>query len=137
MSHSQIQKELGIHYSTYNKCINKGNSYLNYFKITDTPIEGAIKSNLNLTELNSLISEKQRLKNKSMTFAGKRATKSKQITIKEVVTGDTMDFPNILAAANYLESKNNKVNRNTIAKYLNTEVAFKGYLYYDTETKIS
>jgi hypothetical protein len=29
----------------------------------------------------------------------------------------------------YLESINNKVNRNTIAKYLNTGKPFKGYLF--------
>ena len=60
------------------------------------------------------------LKNKSMTFSGKRYTKSKLITIKEVVSGDTLDFPNILAVVSYLESKNNKINRNTIAKYWKT-----------------
>ena len=68
-----------------------------------------------------------------MTFSGKRFTKSKPITIKEVITGDINDFPNILAVVSYLESKNNKVNRNTIAKYMNTGKPFKGYLFNETE----
>lgn len=115
-SFREIKEDFGIHYETFKKCINLGNSYLNFFKITDTPIEGAIKSNLNLMELISMIAEKHKLKNRSMTFAGKRYTKSKSITMKEVITGDIKDFPNILAVVSYLESKNNKVNRNTIAK---------------------
>jgi hypothetical protein len=132
-SHSKLKQELGIHYSTFNKYINQDNYYLNFFLFTDTPIEGAVKSDLGLMELISMIAEKQELKNRSMTFGGKRDTKSKAITIKEVITGDTKDFPNILAVVAYLDSINNKVNRNTIAKYLNTGVAFKGYLFNETQ----
>jgi hypothetical protein len=135
-SFSQLQKDLGIHYATFKKlrsALKQGSSYLNFFRVTDTLIEDANKSDLNLLELNSLIVEKQTLKNQSMTFSGKRYTKSKPITIKEVVTGYTLDFPNILAVVSYLESKNNKINRNTIAKYLNSGKPFKGYLFSETE----
>lgn len=131
-SFSRLKEDLGIHYNTFKKCLKQGNSYLNFFRITDT-LEDAKKSDLNLIELNSLIAEKQKLKNKSMTFSGKRYTKSKLIIIKEVVTGDTLDFPNILAVVSYLESKNNKINRNSITKYLNTGKPFKGYLFSETE----
>ncbi|CAG8962406.1 hypothetical protein HYFRA_00013638 [Hymenoscyphus fraxineus] len=37
---NQIRGDLGIHYATCTNCIVKGNSYLNYFRITNTPIEG-------------------------------------------------------------------------------------------------
>ena len=80
-----------------------------------------------------MITEKRELIKRGSTFGGKRYTKSKLITIKQVTTGDTKDFPNILAVVSYLESINNKVDRNTIAKYLNTEVPFKGYLFYETK----
>lgn len=66
-----------------------------------------------------------------MTFSGKRYTKSKPITIKEVTTGDIRDFPNILDAVSYLEGINNKISRNTIAKYLNTGKPFKGSLFFE------
>lgn len=134
-SHSKMRKDLGIHYATFKKCLEQGNNYLNFFKITDTLIEDGKNSvasaGLNLIQLNSLIAEKQELKNKSMTFSGKRYSNSKPITIKEVATGNIRDFTNILAAVSYLEDINNKINRNTIAKYLNTEKPFKGYLFYD------
>jgi hypothetical protein len=128
-SFSKLQEDLGIHYSTFKKSLE--NNYLNFFKITDSLIEGAKKSSLNIMELNSLIAEKQTLKNKSITFSGKRYTKSKAITMKEVTTGITKDFPNILSAVSYLEGINKKINRNTVAKYLNTGKPIKGYLFYD------
>ena len=84
-SFSKLKEDLGIHYTTFKKCLEQGNNSLNFFRITDTLIEDANNSvapRLNLIELNSLIAEKQVLKNKSMTFSGKRYTKSKLITIK-------------------------------------------------------
>lgn len=48
---NQIRGDLGIHYATCTNCIIKGESYLNFFRITNTPIEGAIKANLNNSEL--------------------------------------------------------------------------------------
>jgi hypothetical protein len=119
-SFSKLQEDLGIHYATFKKCLEQENNYLNFFRVTDTLIEDAKNSSLNLIELNSLIAEKQMLKNKSMTFSGKRYTKSKPITIKEVTTGNIQYFPNILAVVSYLDGINNKINRNTITKYLNT-----------------
>jgi hypothetical protein len=79
-SFSKLQEDLGIHYSTFKKCLEEENNYLNFFRITDSLIEGAKKSSLNIMELNSLIAEKQTLKNKSITFSGKRYTKSKAIS---------------------------------------------------------
>ena len=66
-----------------------------------------------------------------MTFSDKRYTKSKPITIKEVTTGNIRDFPNILAVVSYLDGINNKINRNTITKYLNTGKPIKGYYFYE------
>lgn len=127
-SHSNIQKELGIHYTTFSKCINENKNYLNYFKITNIPIEGASKSNMNIIELINLIKEKQEL-NRTNNIKGNRGTKSKSIIIKNIITGETHNFSNILGVVSYLESINNKINRNTIAKYLNTGESFKGYLF--------
>jgi hypothetical protein len=130
-SYSELRQDLGIHYATFKKCLEQEKNYLNFFRITDTLIEDVKNSDLNLIELNSLIAEKQTLKNKSMTFSGKRYTKSKPITIKEVATGNIRDFSNILSLVSYLEDINNKINRNTITKYLNTGKPFKGYLFYE------
>lgn len=47
---NQIKSNLGIHYATCTNCIKNGDSYLNFFKITDTPIEGAFEANLSFPE---------------------------------------------------------------------------------------
>ncbi len=58
---NQIRADLGIHHTTCTNCIKKGDTYLNFFKITNTVIEGAIKANLNYCDLVNLISEKRKL----------------------------------------------------------------------------
>lgn len=59
----KLREDLGIHFSTYKKCIEQDHPYLGFFKITNTLLEGATSSNLNLLELNSLIAEKHASKN--------------------------------------------------------------------------
>jgi hypothetical protein len=122
---NQIKNELGIHYLTCNKCIKHGNSYLDFFKITDTPISGAKKSGLSLIELISLISEKQTEKKKK-EFKNVRYTKRNAITIKEIETNKILEFDKTEDVVNYL-----KTSRKTIAKYLNTGIPYKGYIFYN------
>ena len=78
---NQIKGNLGLHYTTCTNCIKKGYSYLNFFKITDTLIDGAKIANLSLSELVDLISTKKAefLKNTSSTKF------SKPVIIKSVV----------------------------------------------------
>ncbi len=45
-SFNQLQGKLGIHFNTYTNCIKKGDNYLNFFKLTHTPVDGAEKSPL-------------------------------------------------------------------------------------------
>lgn len=54
-----IKGVLGIHYATCTNCIKNGESYLNFFKITDTPVNGAVKINLSIPEIINLIEKKK------------------------------------------------------------------------------
>lgn len=85
---NQIKDNLGIHVETCSKCIKKGESYLNFFKITDSPIAGASKANLDLLSLSQLILEKNKLNLENTT----RARFSVPISIKEVETGKLWSF---------------------------------------------
>lgn len=123
-----LQPILGIHYATCTNCIRKGESYLNFFRITDTPIDGAIKANWDNSELANLILEKRKLF-LSNTLKEKV---SSPITIKDVETGKSFELPSIVAAVRYLKSKNIKADRNILTKYLNKDKPYKGYLYYRT-----
>lgn len=125
---NQIRDDLGIHYATCTNCIRKGESYLNFFRITDTPIDGAIKANWDNSELANLIFEKRKLF-LSNTLKEKV---SSPITIKDVETGESFELPSIVAAVRYLKSKNIKADRNILTKYLNKDKPYKGYLYYRT-----
>lgn len=53
-----IKGELRLHPATINKCQKYGDLYLDYFMISDKLITNATKTNLSLTELNNLISDK-------------------------------------------------------------------------------
>lgn len=124
-SFNQINGDLGIHHTTCNNCIKNGASYLNFFKITNTPIEGAKNANFNTYDLTNLILEKRKLFLSNFF----KAKKSSAITIKHVKTGEIREFSSIIDAVKYLKSLNIKITRNTITKYLDTGKSYKDYFY--------
>lgn len=99
---NQIWDNLGIHHDTCIKCIKKSESYLNFFKITDTPIDEAKNSSIDLAELANVISNKKALF-LSNTFSTRLSI---PIFIKEVASGDVVELDSIKAAVSYLKSKN-------------------------------
>lgn len=99
---------------------------MNFFIITDTPIEGAIKANWNTPELANLILEKRKLF-LSNTLKEKV---SWPITIKDIEKGESFELPSIVSAVRYLKSKNIKADRNILTKCLNKGKPYKGYLYF-------
>jgi hypothetical protein len=119
-----MKLDLGIHHSTYTKCLKNGSLYLNYFKITNRLNSYAIKANLSLTDLTNLISEK-----KSLFLKRFSKITSKAICIKEVNTNKVHTFNSIALAVKFLESKGIKANRNKIASCLNTNELYLGYVY--------
>ena len=121
---------LGIHHATCTNCIKKGDSYLNFFKITNTEIDGAKKANLNLNvyDLANLISEKRKL---FLSNSFKKKV-SLPITIKDLKTGESREFSSIIESVRYLKSINIKTDRNLITKYLDTGKSYKGYYFYKT-----
>lgn len=123
---NQIKDDLGIHYNTCIKGIKKSDNYLNFFRITDTPLSKAEKANLNMHQLCDLILEKKALFLKN-TFSAK---KSLSVVLTEEVSGKSHKFSSIKEAVEYLKSKNILVNRNTISKYLKAEKPYKGYILY-------
>lgn len=121
---SQIQGDLGIHPDTCKSCL-KGNNYLNFFKITDTPIEGAGLANYTVPDIASLISEK-----KVLFLSSTSKTKfSKSLRIKEIETGKTQVFSSITAMVNYFKTLSIVMDRNKITKIINTNKSYKGYLF--------
>lgn len=120
-----IKGILGIHYATCTNCIKNGDSYLNLFKITDTPIDGAEKTNLSIPEIINLID----IKKTEMLKKTSSSKFSKSVSIKKENEEEIKEFFSITAAVNYLKSKDIKVDRNQITKFLNTGKPYKGYIF--------
>ena len=78
-SFNQIKGDLGIHIITCKNCIKTGQLFLDFFKISDSSIEGAIKADISFSELTNLICEKRK-KFLSQTF---KKSNSLELTIKD------------------------------------------------------
>lgn len=109
---NQIRSNLGIHYATCTNCIKNGDSYLNFFKITDTPIDGASEANLSFPELVDLFSTKK----EEFLKITSRSKFSKPVIVKGEDEEETQEFSSITAAVNFLKNKDIQVNRDQITK---------------------
>lgn len=102
----QICDDIGVAHITLEKYLDKDSFYLDFFKLTRTPLEGAAKSEFNLPELARFIVEKRKEFRKDILMKGGNQNNSSiSITIKEVVSGHTFNSPSIVSTAEYLESK--------------------------------
>ena len=109
---NQIKSNLGIHYATCINCIKNGDSYLNFFKITDTPIKGAEITSLSFIELVDFFTTKK----EEFLKITSRSKFSKPVIIRSENEEETLELSSITAAVKFLESKNIKANRDQITK---------------------
>lgn len=58
-----------------------------------------------------------------------RAKFSTPLIVKEVETGETLEFPSIISMVNYFKSLNITMDRNKIGKLLNTGKPYNGYIF--------
>lgn len=56
-----LKRQIGIHHSNIQSCIQTGELFLGAFRITSEPRIGATKSNMSLQEFNNLIDQKRKL----------------------------------------------------------------------------
>lgn len=122
---NQIQGDLGIHPNTCRNCLKEGKIYLNFFKITNTLIKDARMAGLNNPELFSLISEKKIL----YLSQASREKFSLSVVMKESGTGKIKKFSSIIDIIKHFKNKNIIMDRNKIAKVLNTGESYKGYIF--------
>ncbi len=120
-----IKGALGIHYATCTHCIETGNSYLDFFKITTNFLDKAERTKLSLQELLELIDRKKKevlQKRTSIKF-------SKAILIRKEDQEQTLEFSSITMTVKHLKSLGIHADRNQIAKYLDTDISYKGYFF--------
>lgn len=125
---NEVKETLGIHHNTCVNCIKKGSVYLGFFKITTIPIKGARKTDLDVSSLINLISEKKKLFLKNTS----KRRFSISVTMREVETRKSFIFVSILDAVKYLKSINVTINRGKIAEVLDTGRSYKGFIFRRT-----
>jgi hypothetical protein len=122
---NEIKGVLGIHHATCTKCIKTGDSYLDYFRISSDSLNDVEKTKLSLQELLDLIDTKKTealKKNTSAKF-------SKPIFIRKEDQEETLEFSSITMTVKYLKDINIQADRNQIAKCLDTNKPYKGYIF--------
>lgn len=122
---NEIKGALGIHYATCTNCIKTGNSYLDFFKISTDYLNRAEKTKLSLQELLDLID----IKRKEALKKSSSAKFSKTVIIREDNQEQTLEFPSITMAVKYLNSIGIYADRNQLAKHLDTNKIYKGYIF--------
>ena len=116
---------LGIHYATCINCIKTGNSYLDFFRITTDYLDSVKKTKLSLQELLDLID----MKKKEALKKSSSAKFSKTVIIREENQKQTLEFPSITMTVKYLNSIGIHADRNQLAKHLDTNKPYKGYIF--------
>lgn len=102
----QMCDNIGISHITLGKYLDKDSFYLDFFKLTRTPLVGVGQSELNLPELVSFINTKKKaFRQRLFSSGGNQNNSSVPVTLKEVASDHMINFPSILATAEYLESK--------------------------------
>ena len=122
---NEIKGALGIHYATCTNCIKTGDSYLDFFRISTDYLDGVEKTKLSLQELLELID----MKKKEALKKSSRAKFSKTVIIRKEDQEQTLEFPSITMTVKYLKSISIYVDRNQLAKHLDTGKPYKGYIF--------
>lgn len=114
--------DLGIHHSSYKKCISKNIPFLDFFTISNTFIEEAVSSDLTESDLRKLINE-QRKKKLDKAFE----TYGKKIEVFDKKTNEKKIYSSISKVAERLGTS-----RTTIRNYTSNGKIFKDrYLIND------
>lgn len=122
---NEIKGALGIHYATCTNCIKTGDSYLDFFRISTDYLDRAEKTKLSLQELLNLID----MKREEALRKSYSAKFSKAVIIREENQEQTLEFPSITMAVKYLRSLGITADRNQLAKHLDTNKPYKGYIF--------
>nr|UPX01222.1 GIY-YIG endonuclease [Fusarium aethiopicum] len=136
---NEIKGVLGIHFVTCTNCIKTGESYLGFFRISTDRLVGSEKTKLSLQELLNLID----MKKKEALEKSSRSKFSKAVVIRKedecaIVLRErslqqarykTLEFPSITLTIKYLNSIGISADRNQLAKHLDTNKSYKGYIF--------
>jgi len=123
---NEFCRDLGIHYSSYKKCIANDSPYLNFFKISKSLITEAIPINLSYFKLRELI-----IKCRKESLNKLHLSYGKVIEVFDKEINNTMTFTSIIKA-----SYRFGISRTTIKNYITSGKLYKNRYHFKFSDKI-
>lgn len=128
----------GISRITFMAHVDKDSYYIGHFKFSRVPLEGAVPSGWDISQLASFISSTKREFRKEIFLKadGNKVNSSVPVKMKEIDSGDINNFPSLKACAEFLGTKlDKKIWPQSIVKYLNTDKPFHGFIITKDESR--
>jgi len=117
---NEFCENLGIHHSSYKKCISKDSPYLDFFRISKTLITKAVPVNLSYFEVRELI-----IKHRKESLSKLHLSYGKVIEVFNKETNNTITFSSLVKVSYRLG-----ISRTTIRNYINSGKLYKNrYLF--------
>lgn len=126
--HSSQQKDfiskLSISHFTFTKHLENGTFYLGKYLFLREKIDSAKVINMTLAEIALMLNRDRINFNKKKPIN----SLSKAVVLIDVLSKEVLSFESLGECTRFLKSKGHYANHTTLAKYLDTDLTYKGYL---------
>ena len=110
--------KLGIHRTTLNKCL-KGETYLNKYLFSETPVLGAKYSNLSAEEVSNIL---------DIDRAEQLKTRGRRVIITSIKDrNEVMEFDSINSCISFLNTISDS-NKTSLYRHINSKEPYQGYI---------
>ena len=123
--------KLNIDHSTFTKHLLKGSYYLGKYSFTRESNNAAKQSHMTLPEI-ALMLKRDRVK---FSRKGSLNSLSKAVVLIDVQSKEELLFESLGQCISFLKSKGFSASQTTLAKRLNTDLSYKGYICKTVKNK--
>lgn len=132
MQQKDFISKLNISHFTFTKHLTKGTYYLGKYLFLREQVDTAKVTNMLLPDI-ALMLQKDRVKfNKNKPIN----SLSKSVLIIDIESKEEILFESLGKCINYFKGKNIPVSQQTMVKYLNTNIAYCGYIFKSVDKKV-
>lgn len=132
MQQKDFISKLNISHFTFTKHLTKGTYYLGKYLFLREQVNTAKVTNMLLPDI-ALMLQKDRVKfNKNKPIN----SLSKSVLIIDIESKEEILFESLGKCINYFKGKNIPVSQQTMVKYLNTNIAYCGYIFKSVDKKV-
>ena len=126
--------KLNISHFTFTKHLEKGTYYLNKYIFTREKIDSAICTAMSLPDL-ALMLQIDRVKFVRSKKNKNTSSLSKAVILIDISTNEEIFCESLGKCIMYIKSKNIPASQTTLVKYLNTKIAYHGYICKSVDNK--